>query len=121
VEGALVFLVFALLIAGIMEVGVVGFAANAVTFAAHRAARFASVRGSTSGRIASRDQIQASAVSDAAPLNAANVSVVVTWLPDNQPGSTVQVTVAYTIRPAVLPLSSHLLTLQSTARRQIAQ
>src|SRR5690242_6766534 len=40
VEGALVWMVFAVLLAGIMELGVIGFAANAVTFAAHRAARF---------------------------------------------------------------------------------
>jgi Flp pilus assembly protein TadG len=121
VEGALVFLVFAVLIAGIMEVGVIGFAANAITFAAHRAARFGSLRGSSSGHVASRGDIEASAVSYAAPLNSANLRVTVTWLPDNQPGSSVQVVVAYELRPSVLPLSSSLLTLQSTARQRIAQ
>jgi len=121
VEAALVFLVFAVLIAGIMEVGVVGLAANAITFAAHRAARFGSVRGSTSGHIATPADIQASAVSYAAPLNPANLTVAVTWLPDNHPGSSVQVTIAYAFRPSVLPLSAQVLTLQSTARHRIAQ
>ena len=121
VEAALVFLVFALLIAGIMEVGIVGFAANAVTFSAHRAARFASLRGSASGHVASESDIAASAASYAAPLNADNLSVAVTWTPDNHPGSMVQVSVTYDLRPAVLPLSEHFLTLRSTARQRIAQ
>ena len=49
VEGALVFMVLGVLIAGIMEVGIVAFAGSAVTYAAHRAARIASVRGSSTG------------------------------------------------------------------------
>ena len=121
VEGALVFLVFAVLIAGIMEVGVVGFAANAVTFAAHRAARFASLRGGDSGHPATVADIQASAVSYAAPLNSGNLSVNVQWAPDNRTGSSVQVTVSYDLRPSILPLSAHFLTLQSTASQLIAQ
>ena len=121
VEGALVFLVFGVLIAGIMEVGIVGFAANSVTFAAHRAARFASLRGSSSGHAATVSDVQASATDYATPLNPANLTVNVTWVPDNHPGSSVQVTVAYALRPSVLPLSANLLTLQSTARQRIAQ
>ncbi len=121
VEGALVFLVFAVLMAGIMELGVVGFAVNAVTFSAHRAARFGSLRGGASGRPATISDIQASATSYAAPLNASNLRVDVDWLPNNQPGSSVQVTVSYSIRPAVLPLSATSLTLQSTARARIVQ
>ena len=121
VEGALVFLVFAVLVAGIMELGVVGFAGNAVTYAAHRAARFGSLRGSGSGHAATIADIQASATACAAPLSPSNLTVTVTWLPDNHPGSTVQVTVTYAIKPSVLPLDAHLLTLQSTARQRIAQ
>jgi Flp pilus assembly protein TadG len=121
VEGALVFLVFAILMAGIMELGVVGFAANSVSFAAHRAARFGSLRGGASGRPASISEIQASATSAAAPLNALNLNVAVAWLPDNQPGSSVQVTVSYGIRPALLPLSRTILTIQSVARAWIVQ
>jgi Flp pilus assembly protein TadG len=121
VESALVFLVFAVLIAGILELGVIGFAGSSVAFAAHRAARFGSVRGSASGHPASVSDIQASATAYAAPLNPANVQVSVTWLPNNEPGSSVQVTVAFAIRPAVLPLSATPLTLRSTARARIVQ
>jgi Flp pilus assembly protein TadG len=121
VEGALVFLVFAVLMAGVLELGVVGFAANSVSFAAHRAARFASLRGSTSGRAATVDDIRASARTAAAPLNTANLTVNVSWTPSNSPGGSVQVTVAYALRPALLPLSLTPLTLQSIARARILQ
>lgn len=121
VEAALVFLVFAVLLAGIMELGLIGFAGNAVTFAAHRAARFASLRGSTSGHPATAADIRAIAVDYAAPLNGSNVTVTVTWLSDNAPGSSVEVTVAYAIRPSVLPIYATTLSLRSTARHRITQ
>jgi Flp pilus assembly protein TadG len=121
IEGALVFMVFAVLVAGIMELGVIGFAANAVTFAAHRAARFASLRGSNSGHAATVADIQATAIAYAAPLNSANLTVSVSWVPNNQPGNSVQVRVAYSIRPSVLPLSAGAMTLQATARARIVQ
>jgi Flp pilus assembly protein TadG len=121
IEGALVFLVFSILLAGTMELGVVGFAGNAVTFAAHRAARFAAVRGSTSGHAATLADIQASALANASPLDPANLTVSVAWLPDNSPGSSVEVTLVYALRPALLPLANHALRLQSNARERITQ
>jgi len=121
IEGALVFMVFSVLIAGIMELGVVGFAANSVTFAAHRAARFASLRGSTSGHAATAADVRTVANTYASPLNPSNLTVTVTWLPDNTPGNSVEVTVVYALRPAVLPLSAHALSLTSTARQRVLQ
>ena len=114
-------MVLAVLVAGIMELGLVGFAGTSVTFAAHRAARFGSLRGRSSGHIATASDIQACAADYAAPLDRSNLTVTVKWIPDNLPGSSVEVTVAYAIRPAVLPITSHTLTLQSTARERIAQ
>jgi Flp pilus assembly protein TadG len=121
IEGALVFMVFAILVAGIMELGVLGFAANAVTFAAHRAARFASLRGSTSGHVATAADIRAVANSYASPLSSSSLTVDVTWLPNNAPGNSVEVAVTYTVRPTVLPLAAHPLSLRSTARQRIVQ
>jgi Flp pilus assembly protein TadG len=121
IEGALVFMVFAVLVAGIMELGILGFAANSVTFAAHRAARFASLRGSTSGHAATAADIRDVANTYASPLNADNLTVTVTWLPDNTPGNSVEVTVVYAIRPAILPLSADVLSLRSTARQRVLQ
>jgi Flp pilus assembly protein TadG len=121
VESALVMLVYAVLMAGIMELGVVGFAVNAVSFAAHRAARYASVRGSTSGSPATAAQIGASAAGYAAPLSSSALTVAVTWTPNNKPGSTVQVKVSYSFAPTFLPVDAGALTLQTTACEIIAQ
>jgi hypothetical protein len=107
--------------AGIMELGVVGFAVNAVSFAAHRAARYASVRGSSIGSPATAAQIGASATGYAAPLSSAALTVVVTWAPNNKPGSTVQVKVSYNFAPTFLPVDAGVLTVQTTACEIIAQ
>ena len=116
------FMVFAVLVAGIMEArsGRVRGQFGDFRRASGGAVRFACA-ASSSGHVATASDIQASAAEYAAPLDPSNLTVTVKWLPDNLPGSSVQVTVAYAIRPAVLPLTSHTLTLQSTARERIAQ
>jgi hypothetical protein len=76
-----------------MKVGLAGMISNSVSFAAQRAARYASVRGSASGNAATAAQIQAVALGYAEPLNTGNLTVSVTWTPNNTPGSTVQVAV----------------------------
>ena len=121
VESAFALLAFATLLAGIMEIGLIGFAANTLAFAAQRAARYAAVCGSASGHAATADDVKAAAQSDAAPLAAGALTVNVTWMPDNRPGSTVQVQVLFSIRPNILPVSGRALTLQSTARATIVQ
>lgn len=121
VESALVLASFAVLIAGIMELGFAGFAANSVSFAAQRAARFAAVRGSASGHAASIADVQAVAQQYAAPLAADAMTVDVSWSPDKAPGSTVAVRVSYSFAPEMLPLVSRVLTFQSTARQIIVQ
>ena len=121
IEGALAMMVFAVILAAIMELGFTGFVSNSVAFAAERAARYASVRGSTSGHPAAVADIQATAQSYAAPLSSSALTVNVTWSPNNHPGSTVQVQVCYSIAPLLLPISSHGMTLQSTASQTITQ
>ncbi len=118
VESALVFLVFMVLIAGLVQLGVVGLAMNSMTFAARRAARFASLRGSSSGHPASLADVQASARSYAAPFASQDVNVAVTWLPDNHTGSSVRVVVSYRMNSIVLPAP---INLQSTALQVISQ
>jgi hypothetical protein len=112
-------MVFAVLVAGIMELSVIGLAGNCVTFAARRAARFASIRGSASGHAASASDIQSTAQLYATPLAPASLAVTVSWAPDNSTGSTVQVKVAYSFRPSILPVSATFLTVQSTAAQLI--
>jgi Flp pilus assembly protein TadG len=120
-ESALVLLVYAVMVAGIMELGVVGFAVNAVSFGAHRAARYAAVRGSSVASPATAAQITTSAKGYAAPLSAAGLTVVVSWSPNNNPGSTVQVKVSFSFAPTFLPVDAGALTIQTTACELIAQ
>lgn len=120
-ESALVMLVYVAMMAGIMELGLVGFAVNAVSFAAHRAARYAAVRGSSTGSPATAAQITTSAKGYAAPLSAAGLTVAASWSPNNNPGSTVQVKVSYNFAPTFLPVDTKVLTIQTTACEIIAQ
>ncbi len=121
VESALAMLVFAVVLAGIMDLGFTGFVSNAVLFAAQRAARYAAVRGSSSGHVAAVSDIQAIAQGYAAPLAANALTVQVSWTPDNHPGSTVRVQVSFTFKPALVPVSAGPLTLQGTASQVITQ
>jgi Flp pilus assembly protein TadG len=121
VESTFALASFAVLLAGIMEIGFTGFVANSLTFAAQFAARYASLCGSASGHPATTANVQAVAQSYAAPLTAGSVTVNVTWTPDNNPGSTVEVQVLYSFKPSIMPLDGGVLTLQSTARRTIVQ
>ena len=121
IESALAMMVLAILMAGIMELGLTGLISNSVAFAAQRAARYASVRGTGSGHPASVADIQATAQSYAAPLSSSALTVTVSWTPNNNPGSTVLVRVSFDFKPSLLPLSKGVLTLQSSARQTITQ
>jgi Flp pilus assembly protein TadG len=121
VESALALASFAVLLGGIMQAAFALLVANSITFAAERAARYASLSGSKSGHPAAAADIQSVAKAYAGPLSARALTANVTWTPDNQPGSTVQVQVSFSFQPEIVPLSSRLLTLQSTARNVIVQ
>lgn len=121
IEDALAMMVFAVLVAGLMELGFTGLAANTVSFAAQRAARYAAVRGSGSGHPATAANIQSIAQQYAIPLSSSGVMVNVTWSPNNKPGSTVQVQVSYALLPALLPIAKSGLTLKATACQTIVQ
>jgi Flp pilus assembly protein TadG len=121
VEATLVATVFLLLLVAIMECGRLGFAYNSVSFAAHRAARWASLRGASSGHPASASDVEAEADGLLVALDAAQVKVATTWTPDNRPGSTVQVTVSYGFRTLLVPMSADLMTLATTSRAVVVQ
>lgn len=114
-ESALVMTTFVVLVIGSMDFGRLGFAYNSVTYAAHQAARFAATNGSASGHAATVATIQANADNNLIGLNAAGLTVGVTWTPNNNPGSQVKVVVSYNFKPLVVPISSGSLVLKSTA------
>jgi Flp pilus assembly protein TadG len=121
VEAALVTTSFIFLLVGIMDFGRLGFAYNSVTYAAHRAARFAATNGSGSGHAASASDIQSNVQSNIVALDTSSLTVNVTWTPDNHPGSKVQVVVSYSFKPLLIPISSSALTLKSTSSQIITQ
>jgi Flp pilus assembly protein TadG len=121
IESALVTTAFILLLAGIVEFGFIGFISGSVAYAAQRAARFASLRGSASGHPASVSDVQAEALANIAALDPGSADVNVSWSPDNNPGGTVRVTVSYSYRPALVPISASAMSLQSTAHAIVAQ
>ena len=121
VESAMVGVVFLLLLVAIVEFGRIGYAYNSVSFAAHRAARYAALRGSGSGHPASAADIEANAQACLAAFDNTRLTVTTTWTPDNHPGSTVQVRVSYGFRTVLLPISPDLLTLQTTCRQIVLQ
>jgi Fe2+ transport system protein FeoA len=47
--------------------------------------------------------------------------VGVTWTPNNNPGSQVQVVVSYAFKPLLIPISSTSVTLKSTSTEYITQ
>ena len=95
--------------------------------AASQATRYAIVRGAecsswSSACPASAGDIQ-SYVRGLVPdgITAANVNVTTTWLPDNQPGSFVKVTVAYSFNLEIPFIPAQSLPLSSTAEMTISQ
>jgi len=121
IEGALVMTAFVILLIGCMDFGRLGFAYSSVTFAAHQAARYAATNGSASGHAATVATVQANANSNLVGLDSRALNVAVTWTPNNNPGSKVQVVVSYSFLPLVVPIAQSSLALKSTAVDYITQ
>ena len=121
VEGALVLTSFVFLLLGVMDFGRLGFAYNSVTYAAHHAARLAATNGSASGHAATLATIQTNVQNNVVALDTTCLTVGVTWTPNNNPGSQVQVVVSYAFKPLLIPISSTSVTLKSTSTEYITQ
>jgi Flp pilus assembly protein TadG len=116
VELALCLMGFLLLTMGSMEFGWGIYAYNFCSFAAQDAARWGSVRGSLSTSPATTATITSFVQSEAVGLDTSLITVTSTWNPDNTPGSTLTVTVGYTIKPlAGIALKQNIL-VSSTAQ-----
>ena len=109
VESALVTVPFFTLILGIIACGYLVFTYDSLAYAAQQGARWASVRGSTSGTAATVASVQAYVSGQTVGLVGESLNVQTTWSPDNKPGSTVTVQVTYTAAPlATLSLPASL-------------
>ncbi len=117
VEFALILSLFVLIILGIMNFGRALWAYSAMAHVAREGARYAIVRGSESGRATTAAEIRNYVQGRAGPLGP--VEVTTSWIPDNKPGSVVEVRVQYDFS-SVLPLvPAGTIPLASTSRMVI--
>jgi Flp pilus assembly protein TadG len=98
VEFAIVSVIFLFLLFGVVEFGRAVWIKNSINAGAREGARYAAVRGSTSGRPATADSVSAY-VATKIPVSPLIVSA--TWPDGNDPGDAVQVRVRYVYRPLI--------------------
>ena len=121
VESAVVTSVFLTLLCGIMQFAFMGFAYSSVCFATHRAVRYAALHGASSGHKASTTDMRNEALNYITALDPAALTVTTTWTPDQNPGSTVQVNIAYNMQPFLVNVSSGVMRMQCTSRLSVVQ
>ena len=96
---------FLLLTLGVMEFAMAVYAYNFCSYASGEATRWASVRGAqyvAAGNPAiTDDDIKNFVLAQGVGFNRENLTVRTSWLPDNNPGSIVQVKVSYSVIPLV--------------------
>ncbi len=97
-EGALCFSSFLFITFGVMEFAMAVYGYNFCHYAAEDAARWACTRGANYPTPATAASVQSYVDNEAIGLTN-ELTVTTTWTPNNQPGSTVQVTVTYTVIP----------------------
>ena len=96
VEFALLAPVFFLMVFAIIELGLAVWEKNSVAADGREAARYAAVRGATSGRTATADSVT-TYVKKRSSLDTSAVRVYTTWSPNKRPGSIVTVSVAHNV------------------------
>lgn len=108
VEFALVFPVFLVLVFALVELGRVLYVHNSLSYAVQVATRYAIVRGADSDDPATGAEIEAELKSQLEGIEPDDVTVEVTFTPDNSAGSTVSVQASYPYEPSVpfIPIGS---------------
>jgi Flp pilus assembly protein TadG len=120
-EFALIILGILILIFSVMQGASAVAAYNFVTYAARDAARYAMVRGATSPSPATTTDVKNFVLAEAQGINPAVLTVTTTWNPNNNPGNTVTVKVAYSFVPVAHIFSWATLSLSSTSQMVISQ
>ena len=120
-EFALVALGMLILIFAIMQGASAVSANNFVINAARDAARYAMVHGANSPQPATATDVKNFVLAEAQGINTQAVTVTTTWSPNNNPGNTVKVQVAYSFAPIARIASTVTLSLSSTSQMVISQ
>lgn len=119
VELALTFMGFLMLTLGSMEFGWAIYAYNSCSYAAQSGARWASVNGSLSPSPATAASVTSYVQSQMVALDPNLLTVNTSWSPNNSPGSTVTITVGYTVVPLVGLAIKNSFNVSSTAQMVI--
>ncbi len=101
VESALVFGLFLTMLVGMLEIGRTVWIYETLTHAARSGARFAMLHGATNphgGETTPNSSVEAVVESAAPGLDPDQLTVSVTWTPDSEPGSAVEVEASYPIQ-----------------------
>ena len=108
VEFALVIPIFMLMTYGFMELGRALFIQNSLGHAVYEAQRYAIVHGASSSSPADADAIRQVILEKAGMLDGSLLTVAVSFTPDNEPGSTVniQATYAFDYMTGLVPLNA---------------
>ena len=120
-EFALIILGVLILIFSVMQGASAVAAYDFVTYAARDAARYAMVRGATSPSPATTTDVKNFVLAEAQGINPAVLTITTTWNPNNSPGNTVSVKVAYSFAPIARIASTVTLSLSSTSQMVISQ
>jgi Flp pilus assembly protein TadG len=95
IEFALIMPVFLLITYCFMELGRILFIQNSLGHAVYEAERYAIVHGSASSSPATADSIEEFILASSGALDADNLTVTVTFTPDNAAGSLVEIDATY--------------------------
>ena len=120
-EFSLVFMLFLVLVLGLMEFGRALWTQQTIAHAARQAGRYATVRGAAHKTPATAAQIKQVLANQAIGLNQQQLlaNTAVTWTPGNNPGDVVQIQVQYDFQPISGSLVISSIPLRSTTRMVI--
>ena len=120
IEFALSFMLFFIIaVVGVMDFGRAIWAYNLTAHLSRDGARYAMVRGSKSPATATTESVEARVRSQALMLDPSKLSVTTTWIPDNVPGSTVEVQISYDFVPLIGIFQPAAITVSSRAQKVI--
>ena len=109
VESALVFGLFLTMLIGMLEIGRAVWVYETLTQAVRAGARFAMMHGARNpagGETTPTSYVEAMVESSAPGLDPDALTVAVTWTPDGEPGSSVEVVATYPVQLIAAPLFS---------------
>jgi len=99
VEFAVVFPILMVLLFGVFELGFLFYAQHTLAAAARDGTRYAVVRSTRSGSVATVDSVRNFVMSRIPFRNLGGITVAATWPQGNTPGNPVRVNVQYAFRP----------------------